>query len=160
VVDEKPDAGADATYAGIAAALADRGFDAARIAFFPGWSGDEPSGAHRRFVASFDDAVLAHGGVRCHQVSHDCRVEELYAATDAAGRPRLGARTFRCAADHAGDGPIRLTFAGLGRYGRERADAAREAATTGTGPHVLGLRRGYLVTSDAGPPDRAADRAD
>jgi hypothetical protein len=146
VVDEGGDADAP-SFAGVAAALADRGFDAGRIALFPAWE-SAGTNAHRRFVASFDDAVLAAGGVRCHQVVHDCRLEEVHVGADAAGRPRLGARVFRCGADHGGDGPIRLTFAGLGRYGRERADAARGRADAGDGPRVLGLRRGYLVTAD------------
>jgi hypothetical protein len=157
VVDEGPDAD-DAAFAQLAAALAERGFDAGRIVFFPSWTTESVGAPYRRFVASFDDAVLAHGGVRCHHVVPDCRLEEL-AVADAAGRPALGARVFRCGADHAGDGPIRLTFAGLGRYGRERAEAAQQQAAAGGGPRVLGLRHGYLVTADAadrpGEPGRA-----
>jgi hypothetical protein len=178
VVDEGADAD-DPAFAALAAALAARGFDAGRIAVFPSW--DAAAGADagapagrgagpRRFVASFDDVVLAAGGVRCHVVESSCRLDEPAGAADAAGRPRLGARVFECAADHGGDGPIRLTFAGLGRYGRERADAAVRRAAAGEGPRVLGFARGYLVTAadaapgaappGAAPAGRPADRAD
>ncbi len=164
VVDEGPDAD-PASFAGVAAALADRGFDPARIVFFPSWDADvgafaaesarERWARHRRFVATFDDAVLAAGGVRCHRSEPDCRIVEVGVTTDAAGRPRLGTRVFRCGADHGGDGPVRLTFAGLGRYGRERADAAVRLAESGQGPRVLGFRRGFLVTADVDAPPAA-----
>jgi hypothetical protein len=134
------------SFAGVAAALADRGFDAGRIALFPAWSRRAPaptaaSSPARRRGARRRRRALPPGGPRLP-------LEEVHVGADAAGRPRLGARVFRCGADHGGDGPIRLTFAGLGRYGRERADAARGRADAGDGPRVLGLRRGYLVTAD------------
>ncbi len=148
VVDEGPDAGGagavGAAFAGAAAALAERGFDPARVVLFPSWDA-EALGGHRRFVAGFDDVVLARGGVRCHHTEPGCRHEEV-----AADPRALGARAYRCAADHGGDGPVRLTFAGLGRYGRERFEAARRSAEAGDGPAAFALRRGYLVTADAG----------
>jgi hypothetical protein len=151
LVDEGPDAGTagatGAAFAGAAAALAERGFDPARVVLFPSWDA-EALGGHRRFVGRFDDAVLARGGVRCHRTEPDCRHEEV-----AADPRALGARAFRCASDHGGDGPVRLTFAGLGRYGRERLEAARRSAAAGEGPQPYSLRRGYLVTADAGRAD-------
>jgi hypothetical protein len=156
VVDDGLDTGPDA-FARTAERLAAGGFDPARVVFFPSWSSDAagaPGAAHRRFAARFDDVVLAHGAVRCQYADPDCRHVELGPPTP------LGARLYRCDADHAGDGPVRLTFAGLGRYGRERAAAAARRAESGEGPRVFTLRRGYLVTADAPAPRTAAGRAD
>lgn len=148
VVDEGPGA-TGSSFAGTAAALAARGFDDRRIVFVAGREVDAESlesasararwPLHRQFAGSFDGAVLARGDVRCHVPGHDCRLE----AVDADGT-----LAFRCGAGHAGDGPVRLTFVGLGHYGRVRAAEARRLADAGQGPRVLGLRRGFLVTAD------------
>ncbi|GJG87486.1 hypothetical protein tb265_26670 [Gemmatimonadetes bacterium T265] len=159
VVDEGPGA-TGSSFAGTAAALAERGFDDARIALFASRDVDAHALAsasararwprHRRFVVSVDDAVLARGDVRCHVAGHDCRLEAVRAPDGAA---TLG---FRCGASHDGDGPVRLTFVGLGHYGRARAAEAHRVAEAGAGPRVLGLRRGFLITAD----DVTADDAE
>lgn len=151
VVDEGPGE-TGSSFAGTAAALAARGFDDARVVFFasrdaaPHELASESARArweyHRRFVGRFEEAVLGRHDVRCHVVGESCRLE---AAPDAGGR-----LSFRCAAGHDGDGPVRLTFVGLGHYGRARAEEARRLAEAGQGPRVLGLRRGFLITADDG----------
>nr|MDQ6925837.1 hypothetical protein [Candidatus Eremiobacteraeota bacterium] len=150
IVGEGPGA-TGSSFAGTAAALAERGFDDARIVFFSSRDVDGSGFAsesararwprHRRFVASFDDAVLAAGDVRCHIAGEDCRLEAISVAGD-------GTLSFRCGAAHTGDGPVRLTFVGLGHYGHARAAAAQQRAEAGQGPRVLGLRRGFLITAD------------
>ncbi len=152
VVDEGPGA-TGSSFAGTAAALVERGFDDRRVVLVAsrdveGYElASESARArwprHRRFVVSFDDAVLARGDVRCHVAGHDCRLE---AVTDRAGAEAL---RFRCAAHHDGDGPVHLTFVGLGHYGRARAAEAQRLAEAGQGPRVLGFRRGFLITADA-----------
>lgn len=153
VVDEGPGP-TGSSLAGTAAALVDRGFDDARVVLFASRDAaahelaSESARArwerHRRFVGSFADAVLDRGEVRCHLAGHDCRLE---AVTDAGGATTLA---YRCGAGHAGDGPVRLTFVGLGHYGRARAAAAEQLAAMGQGPRVLGLRRGFLITAEDG----------
>jgi hypothetical protein len=151
VVDEGPGE-TGGSFAGTAAALAARGFDDGRVVFvasrdvdggaFASAAARERWARHRRFVERFEDVILDRQDVRCHVVGHGCRLE---AAADADGRP-----VFRCGAEHAGDGPVRLTFVGLGHYGRGRAAEAERLAAEGKGPRVLGLRRGFLITADDG----------
>ena len=152
VVDEGPGA-TGSSFAGTAAALVARGFDDRRVVLVAsrdveGHDLESESARarwaqHRRFVVSFDDAVLARGDVRCHVAGHDCRLD---AVSDDAGGAALH---FRCAAGHEGDGPVHLIFVGLGHYGRARAAAAQALAAAGQGPRVLGFRRGFLITADA-----------
>ncbi len=149
VVDEGPGE-TGSSLAGTAAALAARGFDDRRVVLVAGRHAhahelaSESARArwdrHRRFVERFEDVIFDRGDVRCHVVGHTCRLDAVPNAS--------GALTFRCEAEHDGDGPVRLTFVGLGHYGRAREAAAQQLAEAGTGPRVLGLRRGFLITAD------------
>jgi hypothetical protein len=145
VVDEGPGPGGG-SFAAVARALVERGFDPARVVLFP--QHDAPAAgvpdAHRRFAASFDEVVLSGGGVRCHVHMPDCVLVDVTAADGTSWR------VYHCASDHGGDGPVRLTYVGLGRAGRERAAEAERRAAAGEGPRVLGLRRGFLVTAAEG----------
>jgi hypothetical protein len=145
VVDEGPAPGGG-SFAAVARALVARGFEPTRVVFFTQHDApnSSPDAAHRQFAATFDAAVLARGGVRCHVHSPDCELVDVTAADGTTWRE------FRCDADHGGDGPVRLTYVGLGRAGRERAEDAERRAAAGEGPRVFGLRRGFLVTAAEG----------
>lgn len=183
VVDEGPGL-SGSSLAGTAAALAARGVDDARIVLFPSWDADGSSlgsdsartrwPRHRRFVGSFERAVLGRGAVRCAHADEDAHAHDALEDVSAgawrdrhwhaddparpATHPQHEARKYRCAADHAGTGPQWLTFAGLGAYGRARAALAERLAEAGHGPRVFGLRRGFLVAAEhAGRPLAPAD---
>jgi hypothetical protein len=179
VVDEGPGL-SGSSLAGTAAALAARGVDDARIVLFPSWDADgqalgsEAARArwprHRRFVGSFEQAVLGRGALHGGDVGPASALDDLSAgawrdrhwhADDPARpatHPQHEARKYRHAGDDAGEGARWLTFAGLGAYGRARAALAERLAGAGHSPRVLGLRRGFLATAEhAGRPLGAAD---
>ncbi|HEY0780538.1 MAG TPA: hypothetical protein VGD56_21455, partial [Gemmatirosa sp.] len=178
IVDEGPGL-SGSSLSGTAAALAERGFDDARIVLFPSWDTDgsgfvsEAARArwakHRRFVASFEDAVLARGGPRwpahgdgpLDDVGGGAWRDRHWSSDDPdrpAIHPQHEARKYRHAAPDGETGPVWHTFAGHGRYGRARAALATRLAEAGFGPRVLGLRRGFLATAEhAGRPLTKAD---